>query len=123
MHADIPLETRIVLITGTQSADKAKLARDLATRVDGDFADFDSETIAADGTPIDRLLSAVSTAPFGDGKRVVLITHAEQLDDATQKKLASGIDGRAGDRGWESQKGHHGDHRAFNGCEEAWKAC
>ena len=40
MHADIPLETRIVLITGTQSADKAKLARDLATRVDGDFADF-----------------------------------------------------------------------------------
>jgi len=92
MHADIPLETRIVLITGTQSAEKAKLARELTTRVDSDFADFDSETIAADGIPIDRLLSAVSTAPFGDGKRVVLVTHAEQLDDATQKKLASGID-------------------------------
>ncbi|MFN7830115.1 MAG: hypothetical protein ACK5NX_02835, partial [Armatimonadota bacterium] len=92
MHADIPLDTRIVLITGTQSAEKASLARTLATRVDADFADFDSETIAAVGTPIDRLLSAVSTAPFGDGKRVVVVTHAEQLDDATQKKLASGID-------------------------------
>lgn len=92
MHVDIPLDTRIVLITGTQSAEKASLARTLATRVDADFADFDSETIAAGGVPIDRLLSAVSTAPFGEGKRVVVVTHAEQLDDATQKKLVSGID-------------------------------
>lgn len=92
MHVDIPLDTRIVLITGTQSAEKASLARTLAARVDADFADFDSETIAGDGAAVDRLLSAVSTAPFGDGKRIVVVTHAEQLDDATQKKLANGID-------------------------------
>lgn len=92
MTQDIPLDTRVVLITGTAGSKKNQALTELMSRVDPEFIDFDSETISGRSAAIDQILSGVSTVPFGDGKRIVVVTHTEQLDDATQKKLALSFD-------------------------------
>ena len=63
----------------------------MSEAVDGDFADFDAETLDGNAATAELILSSVATAPFGTGKKVVLVRDSQQLDLDEQKKLAAGI--------------------------------
>ncbi len=82
----------IVLLTGAESSRKTREAHRIAEQAaDKDFADFDIDLLDGNTAAAERILSGVATAPFGVGKRVVLVRDTQQMDEAEQKKLAAGL--------------------------------
>jgi len=82
---------RVVLLAGGDSERKADSVRRWSGHVSADFADFDLESIDGHGATAERVLSAVSTVPFGEGRRVVVVRDTQQMDPEEQKRLAAGL--------------------------------
>ncbi|MBC8139044.1 MAG: DNA polymerase III subunit delta [Fibrella sp.] len=90
---------RVVLLTGTEAGRKTAEANALAkAHADPTFADFDVETLDGGApkndraVPIsERALSSVAMVPMGEGRRIVILRDAQQIDDSEQKRLAEGL--------------------------------
>ena len=82
----------VVLLTGAEAAKKTRESHRIAqSAADPDFADFDIDTLDGSTSAAERILSGAATAPFGRGRRVVLVRDTQQMDEAEQKKLAAGL--------------------------------
>lgn len=82
---------RVVLITGADPQRKQAQIETLLKEADTDFADFDIEAMDPDSATAERMLSGVSTVPFGSGRRIVLVKEIHRLDTDEQKRLAAGL--------------------------------
>jgi DNA polymerase III delta subunit len=82
---------RVYLITGADPQRKQGQVDQLLKEADPDFADFDIETMDPDSASSERILSGVSTVPFGSGRRVVLVKDVQRLDLDEQKRLSAGL--------------------------------
>ena len=61
----------------------------LQSLVSPDFADFDLEHLEGDAATADRVMSGLHVPPFSSAQRVVLVRHANKMNEEEQKKLAS----------------------------------
>jgi DNA polymerase III delta subunit len=86
------IEPRVFLLTGQETARKNLEAQRLfQAQVDELSADFDAETMDGNTATAERVLGGVCTAPFGEGKRVVLVRDTQQMDAEEQKRLAAAL--------------------------------
>jgi DNA polymerase III delta subunit len=86
------LEARVVLLTGPESGRKLAEVESLVRKAaDESYADFDVETVGGGSMTAERVLSGVSTAPYGAGKRVLVLRDTQQMDAEEQKRLAAGL--------------------------------
>lgn len=85
-------DARVYLLTGSETGRKKAEAQVMTARwVDSDFADFDSESLDGNTATADLILGGAAGVPMGEGKRVVLVRDAQQMDADEQKKLAANL--------------------------------
>ena len=82
---------RVVLLIGADARRKQARVDALMGAADADFADFDTEVMDPDQASAERILSAVATVPFGNGRRVIVVRDTQRLDTEEQKRLAAGL--------------------------------
>ena len=83
---------RAYLLRGDDDYQKNEgLQKLLSELVSGDFGDFDFEQMDGDTATSDRIMSGVCIPPFGSVRRVVLIKHAQRMDEGQQIKLAPNL--------------------------------
>lgn len=66
-----------------------ELAKLLQSLVVADFADFDLEQMEGDSATADRVITGLNVPAFSQGRRVVLVKHANKMPAEEQQKLAS----------------------------------
>ena len=81
---------RAYILRGDDDYQKRKhLEKLLKSLVSKDFEDFDSEQMDGNSATADRIMSGLNVPPFASEQRVVLVRHANKMNEAEQQKLAS----------------------------------
>lgn len=87
------INARAYLIRGEDEyTGRRKLERLLESLVAPEFADFDLEVIDGEHATADRVAAGLQIAPFGPGRRVVLLRFANKMNADEQRRLAGTLD-------------------------------